>query len=343
MKRTFGASLIAASLLSLAGPAVAADGDTLTKVKERGSLNCTGHNGSFFGYAELDDQGNWRGIDIDLCRALSISIFGNDDTLNIVPISWEQRWSTLQAGDVDIVIKSSGNTFSRDTELGLQFTQPYLFGLTKVMVHADRGIASLAQADGGTVCIPGGTTMERQIASIASRLKIKLEPVLFEGSEEMIAAYIANRCDAIVEFDQTLSIIANDSGKPEAHIILPEVLAMEPQVIVALEGDENWVDINNWMLTALLLAEQEGVTSANVDEMKANPPSSEVGKLLGATPGMGTPLGLNDDWAYNVIKQMGNYGEIYSRNLGDTSVYKTPRSFNALWNAGGLLYPMILD
>lgn len=339
-------SLVLTAGLGLAGlgtSVLAEAGPTLQQVQERGTLQCTGHNGSFLGFAEVDDQGNWKGLDVDLCKAVATAIFGDPEKLNIVPISWAQRWPSLQSGDVDVIIKASGGTFSRDNELGLQFTRAYFLGTTKVMVREDLGIGSLAEADGGSVCIPAGTTIERQVASYADRLGITLEPVLFEKTEELREAYFSQRCDAYAQWGPTLAIARSVSENPEEHVILPDVLAMEPEVFIVRQGDDKWVDLNNWILSALWFAEQEGVTSANVDEMKANPPTSEVGKLLGATPGIGGPLGLSDDWAYNMIKVVGNYSEIYERNLGEGSVYMMPRGVNKLWNDGGVLFPMVFD
>ena len=345
MKAIFKAVAVTAVLGAAvaSAPAMAASGDTLKTVKERGSLLCTGHNGSFLGFAEVDDQGNWRGLDIELCRALGIAIFGNDESLQIVPLSWAQRFPSIQSGDVDVIIKASGGTFGRDTELGLQFSRPYFLGTTKVMVRKELGISSLAEADGGSICIPAGTTIERQVASYAQKLGITIEPVLFEKTEELREAYFSNRCDVYAQWGPTLAIARSVSEDPDAHVILADVLALEPEVIIARQGDDNWIDIANWMLSALWFAEQEGITSANVDEMKANPPTTEIGKLLGVTPGVGTPLGLSDDWAYNVIKQVGNYAEIYDRSLGEESIYKMPRGANSLWNSGGVLYPMVFD
>lgn len=342
--KTYLKSAIAAFGFALVAQGAHAElGETLKTVKERGTLECTGHNGSYLGFAEVDDQGNWKGLDIDMCRAVATAIFGSPDKLNIVPISWAQRWPSLQSGDVDVVIKASGGTFSRDTELGLQFSRPYYLGTTKVMIHKDLGIDELAQADGGSVCIPAGTTIERQVASYADGLGITLEPVLFEKTEELREAYFSRRCDAYAQWGPTLGIARSVSEDPSAHVILDEVLALEPEVMIARQGDDQWIDVLNWVLSALLFAEQEGVNSANVDDMKANPPTAEVGKLLGATPGVGTPLGLSDDWAYNVIKTVGNYGEIFERNIGAKSPYEMPRGLNNLWNNDGVLFPMVFD
>lgn len=335
---------VVAGLLALTSvPAVAAVGDTLKTVKERGSLLCTGHDGSYLGFAEVDDKGNWKGLDIDLCRSVATAIFGDPEATKIIPISWAQRWPALQSGDVDIVIKASGGTLSRDTELGLQFSNSYYLGTTKIMAHKELGLTSIKDADGGTICIPAGTTQEQQIASYTQRLGIKLEPVVIQKTEELEQAYFSGRCDTYTQWGPVLAIARAAKGNVDDHVLLPDVLALEPEVMIMRQGDDNWVDIANWTLSALLFAEQEGVTSENVDEMRASPPTPDVAKFLGVTPGVGKGLGLSDDWAYNVIKKMGNFSEIFERNLGQGSPYKMPREMTALWNNGGVLFPLVFD
>ena len=338
-----GAAALALGLVHLAVPAEAAGGKTLEAVKARGMLNCTGHDGSYLGFAEVDDKGNWKGMDIDLCRAVATAVFGDPAKLKIVPISWAQRWPSLQSGDVDIIIKASGGTLSRDTELGLQFSMSYYLGTTKVMAHKELNLKSLKDANGGTICIPAGTTIEQQVAAYAQKVGIKLEPVVIEKTEELEQAYFSGRCDMYAQWGPVLAIARVAKGKVDDHVILPDVLAVEPEVMIARQGDDNWVDVANWTLTALLFAEQEGITSKNVDEIKAKPTSPQVAKFLGASPGLGKGLGLPDDWAYNVIKKVGNYGEIFDRDLGKDSPYKMDRELTNLWNNGGVLFPLVID
>lgn len=339
MKSTFVAGALALSSVA----AHAENGDTLKAVQARGTLNCPGDIGSYLGFAEVDDQGNWKGLDIELCHAVATAIFGDPSKSTIVLIDWAQRWPALQSGDIDIVIKASGGTLSRDTELGLQFSNSYYLGTTKVMAHKDLNLATLKDADGGSICVPAGTSVEQQVSSYLQRIGITMEIVAIQKDEEVQAAYFSGRCDTFAQWGPVLAIAASQSEDPTAHVLLPDVLALEPEVMIARQGDDNWVDIANWTLSALLFAEQEGITSANVDEMKANPKSAEVGKFLGATPGVGKGLGLSDDWAYNVIKNVGNYSEIFERSIGQGSPYKMPREMTALWNAGGVLFPYVFD
>lgn len=344
IKSTLVAALAGTVLLSVA-PAHAEFGDTLKKVKERGALACTGHNGSYMGLAEVDDKGNWKGFDIDLCHAVATAIFGTwEGHVDIKPTSWAQRWPSLQSGELDMVIKSSGWTFSRDTEIRAQFAQPYMMAAIHYMVRKDLNVTSAKDLDGGTLCLPSGTTMERYAVEHEAQNGYKLNVVPFEKTEEANAAFLAGRCDAMMEWDLQLGVLrATEAKNPDEFVILPDVLSAEPVGIVMRQGDDNWVDIANWVQTALLLAEQAGVTSENVDEMKANPPTPAIGKLLGATPGMGTPLGLTDDWGYNVIKTVGNYAQMWDRNIGKDSPYKVERGVNALMKNGGILYPLVLD
>jgi general L-amino acid transport system substrate-binding protein len=339
----WGAVAVLLGLTSLSAQANADAGKTLEAVKARGALNCTGHDGSYLGFAEVDDKGNWKGMDIDLCRAVATAIFGDPTKLKIVPISWAQRWPTLQSGDVDIVIKASGGTLSRDAELGLQFSMSYYLGTTKVMAHKSLNLKSLKDANGGTICIPAGTSQEQQVAAYAQKIGIKLEPVVIEKTEELEQAYFSGRCDLYAQWGPVLAIARAAKGKVDEHVILPDVLAVEPEVMIMRQGDDNWVDVANWTLTALIFAEQEGITSKNVDEIRAKPTSPQVSKFLGVTPGMGKGLGLSDDWAYNVIKKVGNYGEIFDRDLGKDSPYKMDRELTNLWNNGGVLFPLVVD
>lgn len=340
-------SLMAATALFAAGAAHAevADDSRLKTVLERGSLLCSGHNGSFLGFAEVDDQGVWKGVDIDLCRALAAGLFGSSEgNLEIVPISWAQRWPALQSGDIDVVIKVSGWTQSRDTELNLSYSRPYFIGAFQAMVKADLGAESIADLDGGTICVGAGTSTERATATYLETHNIDAELLTFENGDELRNSYYEDRCDAQVEWAPSLAAGRVDAPDgAENHVILPDVVALEAEGIIVPEGDPDWLDVQNWMLSSLWFAEMEGITSENIDEIKANPPSSTIEKFLGVTPGYGARLGLSDDWAYNMIKEVGNFAEIYDRNIGDGSPYGLPRGINSLYNAGGVFFPMIVD
>jgi general L-amino acid transport system substrate-binding protein len=302
-------------------------GKTLQGVLDRGALLCTSHNGSYFGFAEVDDKNNWQGFDIDLCRALATAVLGSPDKVKLVPISWAQRFPSIQSGDIDVIIKVTSWTMGRDTELGLQYSRPYLLGATQIMAHKDLGLKDATDLDGATVCVAGGTSTERFAAGYLASKNIKHELVTYEKSEELRSAYFSRRCDAFVGWGPNLAVTrATGSKDASAHVILPDVLAMEPESAAMRQGDDQWVDVVNWVFSALLTAEIEGVTSANVDQMKASPPNPTVARLLG-----------------DMIKAMGNYAEIFDRNLGKGSKYKLDRGVNALYTNGGVMYPLILD
>lgn len=343
MRTLLGIGFALAAFAAAVPDANAAQGDTLKAVQQRGFLNCTSGDGNYEGFFEVDAQGKWHGIDIDYCRAMATAIFGSDDKLKLIPISWAQRFPSLQSGDLDLVIKATGWTMSRDTELGVQFSMPYFVGATTFIAHKDLNVKSLADMAGGTICVAGGTSTEKLISDYVKEKKYDVKLIMFEKNTDAANAYYANRCDAHADFAPALAASRAASSDPDAHVLLTDTLALEPETIAMRQGDDAWVDIANWVIAAGMIAEENGVTSKNVDEMKKNPPNTTVAKLLGATPGIGTRLGLKDDWAYNVIKTVGNAEEIYDRNIGKESRYKLPRGLNAPWQKGGIFYPPILD
>lgn len=328
-------------LMATAAPAQ--DEGLLGTIKERGSLLCTGHNGSYLGFAEVDANGEWQGFDIEMCRALATAILGSSDKLQVIPVSWAQRFPAIQSGDIDVIIKVTGWTQSRDTELGLQYSRPYFVGPFYVMARTELGAQSISDLEGGVFCVNAGTTVERILVNYMESEGIEYEPLSFEKGEELRAALYAGRCDALAGFGPFLSSTRINAPNPEDFTIIGDVIALEPEGIVVRQGEDDFLDVINWMVSALLMAEENGITSANVDQMRSSPPNASVERLLGVTPGVGERLGLSDDWAYNVIKTVGNYGEIYDRTIGEGSRYKLPRGLNNLWNNGGLLYPLVLD
>jgi general L-amino acid transport system substrate-binding protein len=232
----------------------------------------------------------------------------------------------------------------RDTELGLQFSLPYFFGGTQFMAHGDLGIADATGLEGGTICVEAGTTIERLAANYMTTIGVEHTMVSYESQAELRSAYLANRCDAFAGWGPNLAVLrATELDSPDAHIILSDQLSSEPISAAMRQGDDGFVDTVNWMLAALLIAEEEGITSANVEDMAATPPNPRVARLLGAEPGMGERLGLRDTWAKEMIAAVGNFAEIYDRNLGKDSPYGLERGLNSLWSEGGVLYAPILD
>lgn len=338
-------SLITAAAMSLAAAtgAMAQDEGVLGAIKARDSLLCTGHNGSYLGFAEVDAQGAWQGFDIEFCKALATAILGSPDKVQIIPVSWAQRFPSLQSGDIDVIIKVTGWTMTRDTELGLQYSRPYFVGPFYTMTRKDLGATSIEDLAGGVFCAQSGTTVERILVDYMDARGLEYEILAFEKPEELRGAIYNQRCDAVPGFGPFLTATKVEAPDPDAFVILEDIMAMEPEGIVVREGEDALLDVVNWMVSMLLYAEQEGITQANVDEMKANPKSATIERMLGVTPGVGARLGLSDDWVYNVIKASGNYGEIYDRTVGEGSRYKLPRGLNNLWNNGGVLYPLVLD
>jgi general L-amino acid transport system substrate-binding protein len=344
VKTFVGNIVVAAGLLAAAGVAHAADGDTLKKVQERGALRCSGADGSFLGFMELDDKGNWKGLDIDLCRALAAGIFGTSKGhLEIVPISWAQRWPALQSGDIDVVIKSSDWNLSRDRDLHLAMSLPYLMGSYRMLTHASTGATDIKGLNGATICVSAGSAAQTSLTRVLEGASVKAEVVAYEKTDEERNAYLDGRCDAMLEGLEVLAGIRTQAKNPQDHVLLPNVFAVVPLSIIVPEGDPQWLDIQNWMLSSLWYAEANGITSENIDKIRANPPSTTTAKFLGVTPGYGASLGLPDDWAYNIIKEVGNYKEIYDTTQGDLSPYKIPRGVNELFSNGGVHYPLSLD
>ncbi|MGP6086330.1 transporter substrate-binding domain-containing protein [Antarctobacter jejuensis] len=335
-------AIIAASVMA---PQIAvAESATVKQIEERGTLLCSGHNGSYFGFVEVNDNNEWKGLDIDLCRALTTAILGDPDKNQIVPLSWAQRFPALQSGDVDVIIKATGWTMGRDTELGLQFSLPYFFGGTQFMAHGDLGITDATGLEGGTICVEAGTTIERLAANYLQTIGVEHDMVSYESAAELRSAYLANRCDAFAGWGPNLAVLrATEIDDPDAHVILSDQLSSEPISAAMRQGDESFVDVVNWMLAALLIAEEEGITSENVEDMAANPANPRVARLLGVEPGMGERLGMRDTWAREMIAAVGNFAEIYDRNLGKNSPYNLDRGLNNLWSHGGVLYAPILD
>ena len=308
MKTILTSALLAGVGLLAAGGASAADGDTLKTVKARGTLNCPGDIGSYLGFAEVDDKGIWKGIDIELCRAITTAIFDDATKVKIVPIDWAQRWPSLQSGDIDVVIKASGGTLSRDTELGLQFSNSYYLGTTKVMAHKELEPRRLKDADGGSICVPASTSTERQVTSY---LRPRASPWRSSPSRRTkrwkppISRAAATPMPSGGRFWPSR---LGHPARPTPTSCCRTSSRYEPEVMIMRQGDDNWVDIANWTLSALLFAEQEGITSANVDEIKANAADCRKSASCSAsTRAWARASGCRDDWAYNVIKKVGNY------------------------------------
>ena len=335
LKKYMAAGVIAAGLVGAAGTAQA--GKDLDAVKARGQLIC-GVSTGVAGFASADSQGKWTGIDVDVCRAVSAAIFGDSEKVKYVPTTAQQRFTALQSGEVDLLARTTTYTLTRDTALGFDFTGVNYYDGQGFMVNKKLGVKSAKELNGATVCVQPGTTTELNLADYFRTNKMTFKPVVIEKIEEVRAAFFAGRCDVFTTDASGLyATRAANAPTPDDYIILPEIISKEPLGPVVRHGDNQFADIVRWALYAMIEAEEYGITSKNVDEMlKSENPS--IKRILGVTPGMGKALGVDEKWVYNIVKQVGNYGESFDRNVGAGSPLKIARGQNALWTQGGLQY-----
>ena len=336
IKKLWVLTLVVA-VIALGGAAQA--GVTLDKVKAAGRISCGVPTG-VAGFAAPDSQGRWAGFDIDICRALSAAIFGAADNVNYVPLTAQQRFTALQSGEVDVLSNNTTDTLQRDTELGLNFAPVVFYDGQGFMVPKKLGVKGAKELNGATICVQPGTTTELNLADYFRANKMDLKTVVIEKVDEVYAAFFSGRCDVMT--GDASGLAAQRSGrasKPDDYVVLPERISKEPLAPVMRHGDEQWHDIIDWVVYALFEAEEKGITQKNVDEMtKSEDPS--IKRMLGVTPGMGKALGLDEKWAYNAIKVVGNYGEIFERHLGPETPIGFERGLNNLWTKGGLIYAM---
>ncbi|MEP0323475.1 amino acid ABC transporter substrate-binding protein [Bauldia litoralis] len=326
--------VIAGAMFSFA--AGAASATTLEDVKAKGFLQC-GVNTGLIGFAAPDDAGEWTGFDVDFCKAIAAAIFNDATKVKYTPLTAKDRFTALQSGEIDLLSRNTTWTMSRDTALGLAFGVVTYYDGQGFMVRKDAGITSALELSGAAVCVQTGTTTELNLADYFSRNNMELNPVVFEKVEEANAAYDANRCDAYTTDASGLYSTRLTLAAPDDHIILPEIISKEPLGPVVRQGDEEWFNIMKWVGFALLNAEELGVTQANVDEMMSSENQS-VQRLLGKDGTFGEDIGLTTAWAADVLKAVGNYGEIFERNIGADSPLQIARGLNALWTKGGIQY-----
>jgi general L-amino acid transport system substrate-binding protein len=323
--------------LALSGAAQA--GPTFDKIKQAGQIVC-GVNTGLAGFAQPDNQGRYTGLDVDICKAIAAAVFGDGGKVKYVPLTAQQRFTALQSGEVDLLSRNTTWTLLRDTDLGLNFTVVVFYDGQGFMVPKKLGVKSAKELNGATVCVQPGTTTELNLADYFRANKIQFKPVVIEKLDEVENAFFSGRCDAYTTDRSGLAATrAARAPNPDDYVILPEVISKEPLAPAVRQGDDQWNDIVRWVIYALFEAEEKGITSKNVDEMtKSDDPT--VKRLLGVTPGMGKALGLDDKWALNAVKAVGNYGDIFERNVGEGSPLKLDRGPNNLWTQGGLMYAM---
>ncbi len=350
-RRAIGAALLSILIASCAGTAnrsatspaaspsarPAAAQSTLALVKARGVVNC-GVSTGLAGFSWQDGTGAWRGLDADFCRAIASAIFGDATKVAFKPVSTEQRFVALQSGEIDLLARNSVWTLSRDGQLGLDFPAVTFYDGQGFMVRRDSGIKSIGQLKGATVCVQGGTTTEFQLGSYSNTHRLGLQAVTFRDTEPVLAAYDEGRCVAYTADSTALAAWRTALGDPAGHVILPGLISKEPIAPVVRQGDNQWADIVRWAHFARLIAEEKGVDSAHADQARNSSQDFELRRLFGVDGDMAQGLGLPRDWAYNIVKQVGNYAESFEGNVGSATPLGMERGANALWSKGGLQF-----
>jgi general L-amino acid transport system substrate-binding protein len=315
-------------------------GATLDDVKQRGVLRCGVHTG-LAGFAAPNDQGEWSGFDYDMCRAIAAAIFGDPSKVEAVPTNATERFPALQSGEIDVLARNTTWTLGRDTSLGFNFTGVNYYDGQGFMINSTKlpGINSALQLSGAAICVQTGTTTELNLADYFAANNMEYNPVVFQGFDETNAAYEAGRCDAYTTDQSGLYALRLTLANPDEHVVLPEIISKEPLGPAVRHGDDQWFDIVKWTLFALIQAEELGITQANVEEMKGSD-NPEIQRILGqeADSSIGTVLGLENDWVVKIVSGVGNYGEIFERNIGQESPLKIARGLNQLWTKGGIQY-----
>jgi general L-amino acid transport system substrate-binding protein len=326
---------IAATALA-AAPAFA--GKTLDAVKSRGQLVC-GVNTGLAGFSQADSQGAWTGLDVDVCKAVAAAILSDPNKVKYVPLTAQQRFTALQSGEVDILSRNTTFTLTRDASLGLSFLHPTYYDGQGFMVPVKSKVKSAKNMKGATVCVQSGTTTEKNLTDYSRANKLDLKPIVFEKQEAATGAYFSGRCNAFTTDASGLASIRNKDAKdPKEHIILPELISKEPLAPAVRRGDDEFESIAKWVIYGLIEAEEYGITQANVDQMKTSSQDPVVMRIVGTSEDTGKLVGLDKEWLVRAIKAVGNYGEIFERNVGPKTSLALPRGLNSQWNKGGLQY-----
>ncbi|MEM7045235.1 MAG: amino acid ABC transporter substrate-binding protein [Pseudomonadota bacterium] len=334
MKRQITTTAVALGALLATGAAGAA---TLDDVKAKGHLQC-GVSTGLAGFSFTDDAGGWDGFDVDYCRALAAAVFGDREAVKFTPTTGKTRFTALASGEVDVLARNTTWTFSRDNDLKFTFIGVNYYDGQGFMVPAELGVESATDLSGATVCIQTGTTTELNLADYFRANGMEYEPVPIETNAEAQQKYLSNACDAYTTDASGLAATRATFEDPSAHVILPEIISKEPLGPVVRHGDNQWGDIARWVLNALVVAEEKGITSENVEDMAANSEDPEIRRLLGTEGDLGAMIGLEANWAVGAILAGGNYGEIFDRHLGPDTAIGLERGLNAQWTDGGILY-----
>ncbi len=328
--------LTATATVTLLLSGVAQAGTTLDAIKKNGFIKC-GVSDGLPGFSYADAKGNYNGIDVDVCRAVAAAVFGDSTKVKFTPLTAKERLTALQSGEIDVLSRNTTWTSSRDSAQGLNFTGVTYYDGQGFLVNKKLGVKSAKQLDGATVCVQAGTTTELNLSDYFRANKLKLTPISYDKSDESAKSLEAGRCDVLTSDQSQLYAQRIKLAKPDDYMVLPEVISKEPLGPVVRHGDDDWFDIVKWTLFVMVNAEELGINSKNVEDMKKST-NPDVKRLLGVEGDKGKDFGLANDWMAVVIKQVGNYGEIFDRNVGKGSELKIERGLNALWNQGGLQY-----
>ncbi len=325
-------ALVAAATMTVTG----VQAQTLAEVKARGFLQC-GVTEGVPGFSNPDQNNNWVGLDVDFCRAVAAAIFDDADAVRYTPLTSTARFESLGNGNVDVLSRTTTWTMTRDTDLGLTFVGTMFYDGQGFITRVADGISSALELDGAAVCVESGTTTELNLADYTAANDLDIETVVFVTRSEVVQAYLDGRCDSYTTDSSAIAAERTEFPDPAAHVILPEIISKEPLGPLVRSGDTEWFNINRWVYFALLNAEELGVNSANVDDMLGSD-NPQIRRLLGVEGNFGEPIGLTADWAYRVIKHVGNYAEIYDAHVGPNTALALARGLNALWTDGGIQY-----
>jgi general L-amino acid transport system substrate-binding protein len=328
--------LLKISLAAALTAGVAATAGTLQNTQAQGFLKC-GVSTGLPGFAEVGADKQWKGLDVDTCKAVAAAVLGDASKVKIVPLTAKERFTALQSGEVDVLSRNTTWTNTRDTSLGLNFAGVNYYDGQGFLVSKDLGVDSAKQLDGASVCITAGTTTELNLADYFNLHGMKYEPITFDTADQVTKGFEAGRCDLITSDASQLYALRTKMANPGKYKVLPEIISKEPLGPVVRQGDDEWFNIVRWSLNAMITAEEFGVTSTNVDSMKSSK-TPEIQRLLGEKGTLGANLKLDAKWAYNIVKQVGNYGESFERNVGKGSPLNIDRGINAQWKDGGLMY-----
>jgi general L-amino acid transport system substrate-binding protein len=331
------AAVMAAAITTTAIVTPASAGPILDRVKAKGFIQC-GVSQGVPGFSNPDAKGGWSGLDVDVCRSVAAALFGDASKVKYTPLSSKERFTALQSGEIDMLSRNTTWTLVRDTALGMNFAGVAYYDGQGFMVRKSLGVKSALELDGASVCTNLGTTTELNLSDYFRANGMKFKGVFYEKADEVVAAYDAGRCDVYTTDQSALAAQRTKMKNPGEHQVLPEIISKEPLGPVVPHADDQWFDLVKWSLNAMIEAEELGLSSANVDSMKVSSKNPAIRRMLGVEGDTGKNLGVDNSWSFNIIKQVGNYGEVFDRHLGENTPVGLPRGLNRLWNKGGILY-----